>query len=79
MTVVQDSLVDQISLDFARACIELARARLRLRERDDLTNRNAVALRRAEADAVLDMYLDMYLDPAPAAGPGSTRSAHGRR
>jgi hypothetical protein len=58
MTLDHDSLADQLSRDFAHACSELTRARLQVSTRDDRRNREAVARRRAEADAVLDMYLE---------------------
>ena len=67
MTSVHDSLADQLGRDFAAACAELTRARLRLRERDDVRNRAAVALRRAEADAVLDLYLEAVQQTGPDA------------
>jgi hypothetical protein len=65
MTPVHDSLADQLSRDFTHACAELTRARLQLRTRDDLRNREAVALRQAEADAVLDMYLETVRQAGP--------------
>jgi hypothetical protein len=71
MTVVQNTLADQLSRDFARACAELSQAMMQLHSRDDMRNRSAVARRRAEADAVLDMYLEV----ARPAGPGSTRAS----
>ena len=71
MTLVHDSLADQLSRDFAHACFELTRARLQLSTRDDRRNREAVALRRAEADAVLDM----YLETARQAGAHTVRAA----
>ena len=65
MTTVHDSLADQLGRDFARACSALTRARLQLRTRDDPRNREAVALRQAEADAVLDMYLETVRPAGP--------------
>jgi hypothetical protein len=65
MTTVHDSLADQLGRDFAHACYELTRARLQLSTRDDRRNREALALRRAEADAVLDMYLESARQSAP--------------
>jgi hypothetical protein len=56
MTTVPDTLVDEPSLVLSRACIELARARLRQREKDTPTERAAVVMRRAEMDAALFSY-----------------------
>jgi hypothetical protein len=47
---------------------------LQQRTRDDRPNREAVALRRAEADAVLDM----YLETARQAGADTVDSAAAR-
>jgi hypothetical protein len=58
MTIVEDSLVDQISIDFSQACGELARARLRQREKDNTANRAAAVDCRARIDVVLDLFLD---------------------
>jgi hypothetical protein len=43
MTMGSDTLVDEISLVLSRACIELARAQLRQREKNTPTHRAAVA------------------------------------
>jgi hypothetical protein len=74
MTVVQDTLQEQLSRDLASACTELAAARTARCARDDTTNRQAVVRCQAQADALLDMYLDMY--PA-LARPGPPPSAVG--
>jgi hypothetical protein len=58
MTIVEDSLVDQISIDFSQACGELASARLRQRGKDNTANRAAVVDCRARIDVVLDLFLD---------------------
>jgi hypothetical protein len=39
MTIIRDRLVDQISVDFAVTCAELARARLRGQEKESRANR----------------------------------------
>ncbi len=63
MTVAGDPLVDERSLVLSRACIELARARLRHSEKDTPDHRSAVARCRAEVDALLDCYADPCGDP----------------
>jgi hypothetical protein len=58
MTTVSDPLVDQLGVDFTQACSELARARLRQREKDSRANRIAVAECHARVDGVLDLFLE---------------------
>ena len=58
MTIVQDHLVDQISVDFGEACAELTEARLRQQEKDSWANRAAVAECHARIDVVLDLFLE---------------------
>ncbi len=66
MTIVQDHLVDQISVDFAEACAELARTRLRKQEKDSKANRSAVAECHARIDVVLDLFLETRRADRPA-------------
>ncbi len=62
MSSIGCSLRDELSVDFLRACAQLAEARLRQDERDTSANRAAVADCWTRIDAVLDMYLlDMQL------------------
>jgi hypothetical protein len=49
-------LVDEITLDFSRACLELAEARSRRRENDTPDRRATVAACQARIDSLLDMY-----------------------
>jgi hypothetical protein len=56
MTMGSDQLVDEPSLAFARACIELARAQLQQQMHNTPTGRAAVARCRAERDAVRSSY-----------------------
>ena len=56
--VVLGSLADQLGADFASACAELARARLRRRDRDSREHRAAVEECSARVDVVLDLYLE---------------------
>jgi hypothetical protein len=58
MTMVSDTLVDELGLVLSRACIELARARSRQSEKDTPAHRAAVARCRAEIDTLLDCYAD---------------------
>lgn len=55
---VLGSLADQLGADFASACAELARARLRRRDRDSREHRAAVEECSARVDVVLDLYLE---------------------
>ena len=56
--VVPGSLVDQLGADFAHACTELTRARLRRSDRDSREHRTAVEECTARVDVVLDLYLE---------------------
>ena len=56
MTMRADPLVDELSLTFARACIELARAQLQQQVHNTPTGQTAVARCRAERDAVRSSY-----------------------
>jgi hypothetical protein len=58
MTIVQDTVGDEILLDLSRAWIELAEARTRQAERDSSANRAAVAECHAGIDSLLDMLLE---------------------
>jgi hypothetical protein len=66
MTIVQDHLVDQISVDFTETCAELARARLRRQEKDSRENRAAVAECNGRIDVVLDLFLEVRRADRPA-------------
>ena len=62
MNIIGCSLHDELSVDFLRACAQLAEARLRQDAKDTSANRAAVADCWTRIDAVLDMYLlDMQL------------------
>ena len=74
MTIVQDHLVDQIGVDFAEACAELTRARLRRQEKDSSANRSAVVECHARIDVVLDLFLEMGRAGRPA-GAGRHQGA----
>jgi hypothetical protein len=63
MSTVADSLVEEITRELSRACVEHSHAVVQRRERDTPTHRARVA----EASAKIDSLLDMYLD-AGAAG-----------
>ena len=56
MDTVHDTLCDELTLVFSRACIDLARARLQQAEKDTVDHRAAVARCRSEIDDVLDWY-----------------------
>jgi uncharacterized membrane protein YphA (DoxX/SURF4 family) len=58
MTMGSDPLLDELSLVFSRACIELARAQLQQQENNTPTYRAAVARCRAERDALRSSYTD---------------------
>jgi hypothetical protein len=58
MTIVQDTLGDELYLDLSRACVELAEARSRQAERDSAANRADVAECHARIDLLLDMLLE---------------------
>ena len=64
--VVPGSLVDQLGADFAHACAEFTRARLRRRERDSREHRAAVEECTARVDVVLDLYLEACHAGRPA-------------
>ena len=66
MTMVQDHLIDQIGVDFAEACLELTRARLRREQKDTRANRAAVAECHARIDVVLDLFLETRCVGRPA-------------
>ena len=67
MASVLDTLVDQIIVDFDRACAELAEARLRQQEKDSRANREAVAEWHARIDLVLDRFRETGATTAGAA------------
>jgi len=65
--VVPGSLADQLGADFAHACTELTRARLRRRARDSREHRAAVEECTTRVDVVLDLYLEAcHAGPAEA-------------
>jgi hypothetical protein len=59
MTTMCASLVEELELDFSRACEQLVRARRRQVEKDSLANRAAVAERLAIIDDILDLYREV--------------------
>jgi hypothetical protein len=62
MTVTSQDLVDlrdDLNSDFALACVVLAGARMRQKQKDTPAHRAAVATCWYRIDAVLDLYLDM--------------------
>ncbi len=62
MSSISYSLHAELSIDFLRACAQLAEARLRRDDKDTWANRADVVECWACIDAVLDMYLlDMQL------------------
>jgi hypothetical protein len=56
MRTMYASLVEELELDFSRACERLVRARRGQAEKDSLANRAAVAERLAIIDDILDLY-----------------------
>ena len=64
MTIVENSVTDQLSADFTRACIELANARRLMRRRDSTHHRAAVTEWERAVDVLLDMLLQVRLGPA---------------
>jgi hypothetical protein len=67
---VQDSLIDLLTLDFARARTELETARLMVELRDTSVHRAAVLDCQGAIDAVLDMFL--------LTAPRTSLGRHGR-
>jgi hypothetical protein len=57
VTTVQDSLIDLLTVDFARARTELETARRLAERRDTTAHRAAVSDCQGAIDAVLDMFL----------------------
>jgi len=64
VTIVEDSVTDQLSADFTRACVELANARRLMRRRDSTLHRAAVTEWERAVDVLLDMLLQVRLGPA---------------
>jgi hypothetical protein len=58
MSVVHDTLGDEILLDLSRACLELSEARTRQAERDTSANRAVLAECHTRMDSLLDMFLE---------------------
>ncbi len=78
MNIISCSLRDELSVDFSRACAQLAEARLRQDEKDTSTNRAAVAECWTRIDAVLDMYLlDMQLQEVEPGARAEASSSPG--
>ena len=65
MLVVQDTVVDQLAVDFAQACVDLEHAHQQLRLKDTAAHRAAVA----DFTSVIDVILDMFLQTGRPAGP----------
>jgi hypothetical protein len=82
MNIIGCSLRDELNVDFSRACVQLAEARLRQDEKDTSANRAAVADCWTRIDAVLDMYLlDMQLrkvEPGARADASSSLGSSSR-
>jgi hypothetical protein len=64
VTLVEDSVNDQLSADFTRACVELAHARRLMRGRDSTPHRAAVTEWERAVDVLLDMRLQIRLGAA---------------
>ncbi|MGK5113665.1 MULTISPECIES: hypothetical protein [unclassified Geodermatophilus] len=60
MTALIEDLRTDLGIDFAGACQELARARVRQQRKDTPQNRAAVADCLVRIDLVLDVYLEMW-------------------
>jgi hypothetical protein len=58
MSTVADNLVEEITLDLSRACLEHSHAVVQRCERDTLAHRALVAETSARIDSLLDMYLE---------------------
>src|SRR3954453_10191479 len=76
MNIIGCSLRDELSVDFSRACAELAEARLRQDEKDTSANRAAVAECWTRIDAVLKVisgegYTGLRSSPVLARKPSS--------
>ena len=70
MITVENSVTDQLSADFTRACAELAHARQLMRRRDSIPHRGAVTEWERAVDVLLDMLLQVRFGPAHgSAGP----------
>jgi hypothetical protein len=64
VTIVEDSVTDQLSADFTRACVERAKARLLMRRKDSTAHRAAVSEWERAVDVLLDMLLQVRRAPA---------------
>jgi hypothetical protein len=62
MTIILDSLAEQLSSEFAQACAELAQARHCQRLKDTTVHRAAVAEWQTKIDLVLDLFLETAVD-----------------
>jgi hypothetical protein len=58
MSMTAGNLVDEITLEFSRVCIEHAQAVLQHREKDTPSSRALVAECSAKIDSLLDLYLE---------------------
>ena len=78
VTIVEDSVTDQLSADFTRACVERAKARLLMRRKDSTVHRAAVTEWDRAVDVLLDMLLQVRGAPAhvpPPPPPDATQSS----
>jgi hypothetical protein len=59
MTAIWGGLVEEVQLDFSRACAQLDRARRQQAEKDSPANRAAVAEGLAIIDDIFDLYREI--------------------
>jgi hypothetical protein len=85
VTIVEDSVTEQLSADFTRVCVERGRARLLMRRKDSTAHRAAVTEWERAVDVLLDMLLEFRRASAhepdrPACDAlRSSTSVHGAR
>ena len=78
MIIVEDSVTEQLSADFTRACVERGRARLLMRRKDSTAHRAAVTEWEGAIDVLLDMLLQVRREAAQEPGrpaPDTLRSS----
>jgi hypothetical protein len=78
MTAICASLVEEVQLDFSRACAQLARARRQQAAKDTSANRAAVVEELAIIDDILDLYRDIQT-PRTASPPDNRPTAPHRK
>jgi hypothetical protein len=77
MTAGHDTLIDLLSVDFARVCGELEHARLLRDHKDSTAHRAAVRECEGWTDAVLDLFLLLQRSPLGRVGLPSAVTAAG--